>query len=191
MNTVSAISEAVVALALLVFISFMSIMAMPPATSAASLTLDMGPSGITYSSVSLSVMVYDAPNDVEAFGLEICFDPNILEFERLEQGELAAQFDMFEASTPESGVVRVAGIAPSEGTGINEGESGELARLTFAVIAPCAASNLSLCTLIDGVEDWDTENGTLDTPPSCEFFDDPIVFGEDSGYGLCFVETLL
>jgi len=88
-------------------------------------------------------------------------------------------------------VVRVAGIAPNEGTGISEGASGELAMLFFSVIMSCVSTDLSLTALIDDVEGWDTEDGTLEPPPSCAWFDTPIVFGEDSGYGLCFVGTLL
>ena len=188
MNPGPSPSQEVIALVLLVLISFIS---MPPAAPAASLTLYVKPSGITYSSVSFALTVHDAPNYVEAFSLEVWYDPNILEFESFEKGELAKQFIVFNASTPESGVVRVAGFAPSEGTGISEGASGELAVLCFGLITPCVATNLNLRALIDDVEGWDTEDGTLDPSPLCEFFDAPIVFGEDSGYGLCFVGTLL
>lgn len=187
-NAVSSLSEAVIALVLLVLIPFMHL---PPAATAASLTLDMKPSGITYSSVSFAITVHEAPNDVEAFGLEVWFDPNILAFERCEKGGLVKQFIIFNASTPESGVVRIAGIAPEEETGISEGASGELAVLLFRVITPCVATDLRLSTLIDQIKGWDTADGTLEPLPSCAWFDDPIVFGEDSGYGLCFVGTLL
>jgi len=69
---------------------------------------------LQFLSVSFAITVHEAPNDVEAFGLEVWFDPNILTFESCEKGELANQFILL-ASTPESGVVRVAGIAPNEG----------------------------------------------------------------------------
>lgn len=124
---------------------------------------------------------------MEAFGIEIRFDPNILSFEGYEKGELVKQFLMEGASNPASDLVVVAGLSD---TGISEGASGELAKLTFRVITPCVATDLRFTTLFDDIQGWDTEDGTLDPPPSCAWFDAPIVFGEGSGYGLCFVGTL-
>jgi len=88
-SAILTLSETVGALVLLVLIPLVR---MSPAAFAASLTLDMKPFSVIYSSVSFAITVHEAPNDVEAFGIEVWFDPNILEFERFEKGELAKQY---------------------------------------------------------------------------------------------------
>jgi len=128
----------------------------------------VGSAGSPGSIVTIPVRIQDAPNEVLSFGFEVTFNPAICSFTGYTRGSLVENFDFFDASNPETGVVRVGGFKATGG--IAAGESGEVVYLNFNVVAAELDQNviLNFQELKDDIADWNTSHGCFDGVYCCD-----------------------
>jgi hypothetical protein len=115
--------------------------------------------------VTFSVSVSNAPNDVVAFGIDILFDPTVLDFQGFEKGTLIQNgFSLFDVNEVSAGRLRVGGLEFGNNK-IKTGSSGILVKLTFLVIDEKYAKMIP-ADLKDDVKNWTIENGKFcNNPP--------------------------
>jgi len=122
----------------------------------------IGDRGAAGSQVVITVQIQNAPNDVSAFGADILFDQNILEFVSADFTDtLIENFDFKSVSNPSPGVLRLGGFEAGEDI-ITISSSGDLVYLTFNVassIVDCISSFLELGELKDDIGSWSTSWG--------------------------------
>ena len=147
----------------------------PYQTFAADLVLH-GVSGSINTQVSFVLIAYNVPNEVEAFGLDIVFDPNILEYIGGEKGDLIKGFVLFDINPTTNGL-KIGAATPNEKIGA--GASGIIVTITFSVKMTYQESDINLNNLTDDIKNWSTET---DFSPS-------IALIQNSGSG-CFVKCL-
>lgn len=107
--------------------------------------------------VTFDVSLNTAPNDVDAMGLDIRYDPSVLSFNGYLPGSLTAGFDFLNANNVSPGTVRIGGFAVGHNK-ILEGESGSVVTLMFNVIGP-GDCLLGIAQLKDDVRGWTARNG--------------------------------
>ncbi len=108
--------------------------------------------------ITFTVSVNSAPNEVDAFGFDVNFDHSILTYEAYTRGDLVEEWDFFDVSNPVDGVVRVGGFTTKEK--IAEDASGAMVKLTFTVIS-VADDTLTLSELVDDIAGWSTKDGSF------------------------------
>jgi hypothetical protein len=130
--------------------------------------------------VTFTVFISTAPNEVTAFGLEITFDPSVLSFDTTDTnsdliadaatpGPLVEGWTFFGVSSPASGRIRVGGSTITNG--IAAGASGVLLQLTFTVVGDGdpASTTLAIVRPRDDVTTWTLGQGEFtfisDVPP--------------------------
>ncbi len=107
---------------------------------------------------TFAVKINTAPNDVNSFGFEILYDPNILEYKGQDKNSFLAQsLDYFSAGSTRPGLLTVGGF----GTGnhkIEQSATGTMFTLTFKIIK-YGSCKIILNNLKDGVKGWSTQGG--------------------------------
>ncbi len=119
--------------------------------------------------VSFTVSVNNAPNQVAAFGFDIVFDPAVLEYKNYEKGSLVQSgFSFFDANEISEGHLRIGGL-DFGGSPMQQGSTGVLVLLTFTVIDN-KSCDLAFSELKDDFKTWGSENGGLvvNNPPSAD-----------------------
>jgi len=108
---------------------------------------------------SFVLSVYNAPNEVVAFGFDIIYDPNIMEYIDDEGGDIIQDFTYL-SNNISNGVRRFAGyvIPPvTEDKKIKKGTNGVIHTITFAVKKNYRETDIFLDNLIDDMDGWTTE----------------------------------
>jgi len=114
--------------------------------------------------VSFNITVSIAPNDVQAFLLDISFDPNILNvvargdgFVPIKKGALTDKFIVL-AQKIYPDRVRMGGIVlpPEDQNKIKKGVTGEFVSLSFVISKSYSAKDIRIINLLDDVTDWPT-----------------------------------
>ena len=104
------------------------------------------------------VKVQDAPNDVRAFGFDVVYNPEILDYQEAETfaGDLVANFDRFGTNLIAPGRVRVGGFEAGDDL-ILTGVSGIVVKFEFNVIKPesCTVSPMKIVSQKDYIESWE------------------------------------
>jgi len=99
-------------------------------------TVDIaGTKGKIGATVQVPIRIQYAPNAIYSLGLEVTYNPNILEFsgfEKADRGDLTKDFSMFEVNVIGPDRLRIGGYDAE--SGIAESATGELVRLRFTVI---------------------------------------------------------
>ncbi|MGE0083981.1 MAG: cohesin domain-containing protein [Desulfococcaceae bacterium] len=114
--------------------------------------------------VTFTVSVNNAPNQVAAFGFDISFDPAVLQYKSHEKGSLIQNgFSLFDANEISAGQLRIGGL-DFGGSPIQQGSSGILARLTFLVLQN-KNCEVQLLDLKDDLKNWTVQNGQFTPPP--------------------------
>ncbi len=113
----------------------------------------------TGTTVSFTVSVNSAPNSVTSLGLDITYDPAVLNFKGYKKSSLANRFTFFDANEISSGRIRIGGFISGNNI-IAAGETGDLVVLTFQVV-DCVNSNLQITELKDDVSGWNSKSGLL------------------------------
>ena len=108
--------------------------------------------------ITFTVSVNSAPNEVVSFGFDVNFDHRILTYKSHTRGDLVKGWDFFDVSNPGNGVVRVGGFTTKEK--IAEDASGAMVNLTFAVIGG-ADNTLTFTELVDDIVGWSTKDGSV------------------------------
>lgn len=147
-------------------------------------------SGKPDSPVTITLKINEAPNDVSAFGLEIIFDLNALEYVGYEKGDLISGSIFFGVSTNlESGIIRI-GDVKLEDEKIESGTSGSIVSLFFALKNSTSDTSIKLDNLVDDIEGWDKNTLEIETSES-EATDSTInhFLGPESGS--CFTSILI
>jgi hypothetical protein len=133
--------------------------------------------------VTFTVSINTASNDVIAFGFEITFDPSALYFDTTDTngdliadaaipGPLVEGWTFFRVSSPASGHIRVGGSTITNG--IAAGASGVLLQLIFTVVGDGdpASTTLAIVMPSDDVTTWTLGQGEftfLSYVPSLDF----------------------
>ncbi|MCP4106294.1 MAG: hypothetical protein GY749_12265 [Desulfobacteraceae bacterium] len=111
----------------------------------------------TGSEVTFAVNINNAPNNVNSFGFEILYDPNIMEYKGFHENSFLAQSFYYFDVGKKPGLLTVGGF----GTGSNRIEqnaSGTMFTLTFKIIK-YGSCKIVLNDLKDEVTGWSTQNG--------------------------------
>lgn len=137
-------------------ILFLAIFSTSINTNAADLNLN-DQSGDKGNTVTFTVFIEGAPNEVAALGFEVRYNPSVLNYRGYTVGSLVAAFDYFNANNVSPGVVRVGGFVAGAGT-ISEGSSGTVVLLTFDVVGHDDCS-IKLTQLKDDIKAWSTQAG--------------------------------
>lgn len=109
----------------------------------------IGATGAMGREVKIPVMVKFAPGSISAFGFDVIYDENVLDYSGYERGDLTASFDVFEANPIDSGKVRVGGFTFT--STIPQGANGYLVWLKFNVSD--AQENECYPLMLEGLND--------------------------------------
>jgi hypothetical protein len=109
-------------------------------------------------------MINAAPNEVDALGFDLTFDPSVLQYTgAFTRGALVAAWSFFDVSNPTPGKLKVGGFTVVDP--IQAGVSGTLVRLEFLVVCNnCGAGSISelvATNLVDDVATWSTCPGSF------------------------------
>ncbi|MEW5802234.1 MAG: HYR domain-containing protein [bacterium] len=117
--------------------------------------------------VTFTISVDSAPAAASAFGFEISYDENILEYKSFAKGDLTQGFMLLDVSKPSSkpNTLRAGAVGGSQK--IELGNSGSILKLVFTVKS-CEISDLSLVNMIDDVFGWSTMGGQLVFAPDTD-----------------------
>lgn len=118
----------------------------------------------TSETVSIPVTIHQAPNAVWALGIDLSFDPQVLQFtESFTRGDLVLDWPFFGVNLLEPGKLRIAGFSVFDS--IPEGQSGTIVVLTFEVVcADCDPGSVFPIVphrLTDSIAEWDACSGAL------------------------------
>jgi len=111
-----------------------------------------------------TISVNNAPNNISAFGLNISFDENILEFVKFNKAADLAEFMVSANKSKTLPVVTVGGYyTGSEEFGIAAGTTGQIGELVFNVLS-CEPVTLAISNQTDDIKIWQAESGQLIAP---------------------------
>lgn len=114
-------------------------------------------SGTLGSQVVFTVSVNSAPNAVSSLGVDIGFDPSVLEYVSEDfTGTLVEGWSFKQVTNPAAGVLRLGAFTTVQE--IAAGSSGSLVKITFKVIGQQDCS-LPLSALKDDIAGWGTDPG--------------------------------
>ncbi|ACL04939.1 cohesin domain-containing protein [Desulfatibacillum aliphaticivorans] len=126
--------------------------------------------------MSILLKAENAPSGVRAMGLEIHYNPQVLEFEKCERtGLMKKGFSMFGSNIVKPGVLRMGGIDPSADS-LPSGVSGDLFILRFKMVGK-GSPDFAFKNFKDDIQEWSTRIGP------CNADDSPV-----SGLVLCIDE---
>lgn len=119
------------------------------------------------STVTLDMIVNNAPNDVHVLGFDIHFPDGILSFQSHDvTGTLVSGFDYFEINEIAPGHMRVGGM--DTGTDkIGQNESGPLVAITFLVTG-LGSGQIEFVNLEDDIAGWSTKSGSVSNTDAYE-----------------------
>lgn len=128
-------------------------------SGAADLELD-DPSGCIGGSVIFMLSVNNAPGEVASLGMDIGFNPTVLQYDSIDFTEtLIEGFDFKNANVIEPGVLRL-GAFEAGGDKIQQSASGVVAKITFNVIGD-EDHSLPLGELKDDIAGWSAKDGSF------------------------------
>ncbi len=105
--------------------------------------------GTAGASVSYAIRVSEGPESIDAFGLDIAYDPSLLTYtSEWERGDLTADFTQVGVNEVEPGRIRLGGF--SVGEPVPAGAKGALAVLQFEAVS-YTPSRLSVLRPVDDV----------------------------------------
>ncbi len=110
--------------------------------------------------VIYTLTINDAPNDVGSFGIEISYNPGVLEFKGWDKaGTLINGFTFTDMTSQTTGLIIFGGFD----IGVNkipEGATGTIAKIAFTVIGK-GDDSLNLSEPKDDISSWSVENGSF------------------------------
>ncbi|VEN75122.1 exported hypothetical protein [Candidatus Desulfarcum epimagneticum] len=125
---------------------------------------------------TVTISMNGAPNNVKAFGFDVWYCEDSLEYQKYEKGGLTQQFDaggddyMFESNRIGQHI-RVGGYNASRP--IASGTSGAIVKLFFNITAHTAECDISLHNLTDDISQWSYQNYRfIHTPSNLTWYKD-------------------
>ncbi len=143
---------------------------------------------VSGSSVTVPVLIQDAPNNVSSLGFEVTYPSEMMTYTGFDWGLVVNDFDYFDCSQPSEGVIRCGGfILDSQ---IGAGDSGDVVNLTFDTNSSCNDAYLfGFQNLEDDIESWDSSSGCfICTDCSCDVNNNSEITTDD---GLCILQKYL
>jgi hypothetical protein len=116
---------------------------------------------------TIDVLLQNGALPVDAFGVNVNYDPNHLQFESIEKGDLTAEWIQVGGDLSETGVITLGGFHTAS---IAQQSNGSLAKINFTILAECAPCDVSHITLTNPVDDLKNIaliDGTFSCPPPC------------------------
>lgn len=118
----------------------------------------------TGQTIQIPVNINQAPNEVDAMGLHVIYDPNVLQYTGTHsRGPLVENWSFFDVSNPEAGRLTIGGFTVTDP--IQTGAGGTVVILEFLVVCPdCQMGEFSqvyATNLIDDIATWGTCPGGL------------------------------
>ncbi|RJP23313.1 MAG: hypothetical protein C4520_06600 [Candidatus Abyssobacteria bacterium SURF_5] len=111
------------------------------------------------SSVTLCVTIDQAPNVVDAFGLDVIYDTGILTYTgNWLEGDLGAGFQFLDVNELVPGQIRIGGFTTEYPIG--QQSAGTISCLEF-VVGECGSTTLTLSNLVDDISGWPKCDGQL------------------------------
>lgn len=101
--------------------------------------------------VTVTVIIENAPNEVDAFGFDVVGCNDSLEYVQYTRGDLTKDWDFFDCNAIESGKVRVGGF--TNNNKIEEGKNGSVVSLQFRVVGENYCP-LEIKSIVDDMEAW-------------------------------------
>jgi hypothetical protein len=125
-------------------------------------------SGYKGQSVVIPVSFFDSPNDVSAFGFNVEYCADMLNYTGYQKGKLMDDWgdgnSDFDVHVPVSGTVIVGGWNLDQH--IPAGSSGVIVELTFEITSSGSETcELMLTSLVDDIMFWGTEPGVFESDP--------------------------
>ncbi len=109
--------------------------------------------------VVFTLLLNDAPNGCESIGVDIVYDPDVIEYNSEDfSGTLLENFSFSQVNLVSAGLLRIGAF--NAGEAISQGTSGSMVTLTFTVNDE-TGSDLSLENLKDDIETWTTTDGRV------------------------------
>ncbi len=145
----------------------------------------VGKTGAPGGTVTIPVRIQNALNEIDSLGFEVTFIPNILSYTGFTRGPLVENFDFFNVSNPETGLIRIGGFEAGADT-IPPGASGDVVYLNFNVktgeneCEPGLKYLLDLQELKDDIATWSTSLGCFRCGCSCDVNEDGEVTPQDA-----------
>ena len=110
--------------------------------------------------VNFTVFIHNSPDPVNAFGLEISYDPTCMIYQSVQRGSLISNgFQFFQASNVGLGRIRIGGIETGDQI-IPKQATGSLAIVQFKIIGE-KNSIVKLDHLKDDLKTWTTQHGQM------------------------------
>jgi hypothetical protein len=153
MSTRKRYSNALLGMGMVVFFIMMT------GTSGAN-TLKLGTlKGKKGETVTYTLSVDSAPNEVNALGFEVQYDATVLRYKGFKPGSLTQKYTQFGANNTDFGTVRIGGFEVGDNK-IPKGASGDLVQLEFEVIEE-KGSQLKVVNTLDDIKTWSSEEGSF------------------------------
>lgn len=120
---------------------------------AASLEIDNPELPAVGNSVTYTISINSAPDDIMSLGFDMVFDSDILSYQSFQQGALTNDFVLFNVNVTPEGNLRIGGLEYSDY--IIAGTSGTIATVTFQVIGS-GDPEMRFAAVKDDIQCWDT-----------------------------------
>ena len=141
-------------------------------------------SGCPGDSIDVIISLSSTDLDVDSFGLELTYCPDMIDYVGFERGDLVQTFNLFDCALVVPGVLRVGGLDFSES--IPAGSDGTLITISFNVTCwACQQGDVCIMDLINIADDivpFSIDQGTFTQPcvgptftPTPEFTDTPVI----------------
>jgi hypothetical protein len=115
-------------------------------------------SGHVGDDITITVSVSNAKNPVYAMGVDIVYDPDILEYIKFSRGPLLQDYSMCDVNQIHDDCLRLGALELNEN--MKAHQSGDLLYLTFHVIN-YGVSKIKPVRLKDNIRNWQIQNGTF------------------------------
>jgi len=117
--------------------------------------------GVIGEIVTYELSIDKSPNNISAFGLDLKYDPKILDFQSFERGDLVKNgFSLFDANKISNGCVRIGGVDLDKKF-IPKNKTGTLIVLKFKVVGK-GDCILKPEKLLDDLSSFDTKSGSFE-----------------------------
>ena len=114
------------------------------------------------SELLVDIMVEETSLPIDAFGLKLVFDDDMLDFNRIEKGDLTQNFTYLQGMESQPGTIVIGGFDPNA---VPANSNGSIVKVIFDVNCPACTqgdlSSLEILDPVDDLQDFNIVNGTV------------------------------